>query len=449
MHAARALLPAGPILTDIAADTAANTIADLPLRDALAAWLDADQTGWAQRFPAALAARFEADCGRPRSRHCGLIILAATLSAAFLWALLGGVPASNQAASRAIFLQGAVPFSAAMGILLLTRPAPFLRELALALTPSAFAGSMFVLFMMGHYADPGVLVGGSLLLLNFAAIALQIRFGYMLGFTALLMGGFAATIERVANLPSVQGWNLWLETLIAAGFMLLANWRLHAEQRRNYALILREKLRLEDLSQQNETLDALVRSDALTGLANRRGYDAWLHSLWLQARASQLQLGLIIVDIDRFKAYNDFYGHAEGDACLQAVARSLREQLRGTSDMLARFGGEEFAVLLPGLDAERCGNIAERLRLAVEALELPHLGTGGTVTLSCGAASLPAAAPFQPADLFAAADAALYAAKDGGRNRVCIASPPAPAPAAVMGSAQQAAGNQHAARQSG
>ncbi len=127
--------------------------------------------------------------------------------------------------------------------------------------------------------------------------------------------------------------------------------------------------------------------------------------------------------MDRFKAYNDFYGHPSGDACLQAIARCLREQLRGTSDRVARIGGEEFSVVLPGLDGELCADVAERLRAAVAALELPHLDNehGRIVTISCGAASLLATEPMSPRDLVAAADAALYHAKQTGRNRVCLA----------------------------
>jgi diguanylate cyclase (GGDEF)-like protein len=131
----------------------------------------------------------------------------------------------------------------------------------------------------------------------------------------------------------------------------------------------------------------------------------------------------VIIDIDKFKAYNDFYGHAGGDVCLQTVARCLREQLRGTSDFVARLGGEEFAALLPGLPLDVCGDIAERLRLAVLALELPHvgLGPGGLVTISAGVAAVAATQGTSAENVFAAADEALYAAKEAGRNRVGLA----------------------------
>jgi diguanylate cyclase (GGDEF)-like protein len=140
--------------------------------------------------------------------------------------------------------------------------------------------------------------------------------------------------------------------------------------------------------------------------------------------------------VDHFKSYNDFYGHPAGDACLQLVARCLSEQLRGSGDMVARVGGEEFAILLPDLRLETAGDIAERVRQAIEALELPHLGqgVGRVVTISCGACSLVPRRGMTVKDLFAAADCALYAAKQAGRNRVCLAEqPPSDSARAAVG----------------
>jgi diguanylate cyclase (GGDEF)-like protein len=176
-------------------------------------------------------------------------------------------------------------------------------------------------------------------------------------------------------------------------------------------------------------LDELTRRDPLTGLANRRAYDTWLASVWSRAVAEGGRIGLIVVDIDRFKEYNEFCGHDAGDNCLKKIAVCLRDQLRGTSDQVARLGGEDFAVLLPGLTEETCADVAERLRLAVERLELPHLalGMGGILTVSCGVASHVVSPGSTPSSLYQAADTALYQAKVFGRNRVCIATLAAPA----------------------
>jgi len=422
-----------------------DTLPSDALQHALAAWLDPTRAATSQRFPDLLEARYEADTGRARSRAGGVTMLAGTAVMLLLWLLLGSAPAGGSALSQNLFIDAVIPFCGIMGLVLLTDPPPAQREAALFAPLLAIALSMCLMLHNSAKAGAEMSTGSTMLLLIFTGSVLQLRFWHMLGFTLLLCAGFAAGITLATGLPIAYRWNLCVLNVVAGFFILLVNWRLHADHRRNYALSLREQLRLADLSQRNAMLDALVRSDALTGLANRRAYDAWLQNTWLQARAPALPVGLIILDIDHFKAYNDFYGHAAGDICLQTISRCLREQLRGTTDLVARLGGEEFAVLLPGLQTATSGDIAERLRHAVATLELPHLGAGGSVSISCGAASLPARDPYTPADLFAAADAALYHAKQSGRNRVCIADPPAPRAAPAAGAAVHQDGIERAA----
>ena len=171
-------------------------------------------------------------------------------------------------------------------------------------------------------------------------------------------------------------------------------------------------------------LARLARLDALTGVANRRAFDEALDREWRRCLEDGLPMALIMVDVDRFKAYNDHYGHQGGDACLRVVAATVGATIRRAADLVARYGGEEFAVLLPETDAEGAEAVAERLRREVEALELQHAarGTeGGIVTVSVGLAALrPAScrAARDAAALVAAADKALYRAKQSGRNRV-------------------------------
>jgi diguanylate cyclase (GGDEF)-like protein len=176
---------------------------------------------------------------------------------------------------------------------------------------------------------------------------------------------------------------------------------------------------------QTPSLEDLARRDRLTGLASSEAFHAWLAVMWDQGAGSKGgRLGLVLVGLDRFKAYNDFSGQAAADGCLKTVAVCLRDQLRGTTDLVARLEGDRFAVLLPAASEQVCADIAERLRLAVQRLELPHvgLGVGGLVSISAGAVSqaiLPGAASD---DLLRAAEAALRQAKSGGRDRVCIAT---------------------------
>ncbi len=172
--------------------------------------------------------------------------------------------------------------------------------------------------------------------------------------------------------------------------------------------------------QLEETLRQQSAIDGLTGIANRRTFDAGLAEEWARTRRQKQPLSLIMADIDHFKHYNDQYGHQAGDRCLQQVARCLRDSLHRAGDLAARYGGEEFAVILPGLGPDEARAVAEKLRQNVEALGLAHDSPGGLdrVTVSLGVASVRPDTDATSADLVARADQALYRAKRDGRNRV-------------------------------
>lgn len=174
----------------------------------------------------------------------------------------------------------------------------------------------------------------------------------------------------------------------------------------------------------NLRLELLSTIDPLTGLANRRRFAEALATEWGRAQRSLGPLGAVMVDIDHFKLYNDRYGHLAGDACLRRVAATLAENVRGPSDIVARYGGEEFSTILPGADQAEALHVGERLRAAVARLAEPHVGMPlGIVTVSVGAASIVPAPDGNPEALLEAADAALYQAKEQGRDRVVGASP--------------------------
>ncbi|WP_374432938.1 two-component regulator propeller domain-containing protein [Inhella sp.] len=176
----------------------------------------------------------------------------------------------------------------------------------------------------------------------------------------------------------------------------------------------------EELRRANEHLAELSFSDALTGLANRRRFDERLQQEWRRCARQGQSLALVLADIDAFKAYNDSLGHAAGDTALREVAEVIRHTSGRASDCAARYGGEEFVLLLPGLDLDAARTLAERLRAACEARALPHPASpaAAVVTLSLGVAACVPDASADPMSLFTAADAALYRAKQGGRNRV-------------------------------
>lgn len=174
-----------------------------------------------------------------------------------------------------------------------------------------------------------------------------------------------------------------------------------------------------DLQRANAELFALSSSDGLTGIANRRAFDQAFANEWQRAERGGTSLAVIIGDVDYFKRYNDTYGHQSGDACLCTVAQALAGAGRRAGEVVARFGGEEFVVLLPDTDVSGAAAIAGRLLDAVRELRIPNTSSdvADYVTMSFGFAALVPAAGSSPDDLIAAADAALYRAKDGGRDR--------------------------------
>jgi len=187
--------------------------------------------------------------------------------------------------------------------------------------------------------------------------------------------------------------------------------------RSNEALEARVAERTAALERANEELAALAHQDGLTGLRNRRAADERLAHELARHRRLRRPLGVLLCDIDRFKSINDRHGHAVGDAVLRAVAQRLAASLRET-DLAARFGGEEFLVLLPETDRAGLARVAEKLRAAVEALNVEQVGT---VTMSLGGAVAEDGAG-DAALLLERADQALYGAKAAGRNRVVMSA---------------------------
>lgn len=177
--------------------------------------------------------------------------------------------------------------------------------------------------------------------------------------------------------------------------------------------------RTDELQALNSKLETLSLTDALTGIANRRLFDRTLAREWNRALRKHEPLALALIDVDWFKPYNDHYGHPAGDSCLRQIAQALAATVCRSSDLVARYGGEEFVFLAPMTDLAGAQAMAHKVLQAVAALDLPHqVSPVGRVSVSIGVAALVPSAGTVPEALLQLADAALYQAKNGGRNRV-------------------------------
>lgn len=175
-----------------------------------------------------------------------------------------------------------------------------------------------------------------------------------------------------------------------------------------------------ELKRLRDRLELMTTTDGLTGIANRRGFDACLAREWQRAVRTRSPLSLIMADIDFFKSFNDHYGHLAGDTCLRKVAQAMASTAERPADLVARYGGEEFAALLPDTDAAGALVLAEEMRRRVAALGIVHTVSAAAdcVSVSLGVATLVPESRDDPNYLILQADEALYQAKERGRDRV-------------------------------
>lgn len=177
-----------------------------------------------------------------------------------------------------------------------------------------------------------------------------------------------------------------------------------------------------DAFRDKRILEDLAERDGLTGLYNRRAYESYMERIWRQSRREESQLTVMLIDIDHFKSYNDLYGHQAGDDALKRVAEVIAMGAQRPLDFAARFGGEEFALVLYGSANDVSRELPEQIRQKVEALAIPHAesSSGTYLTVSIGVAVLTPGAERSQAGAVQMADEALYQAKEEGRNRVVV-----------------------------
>lgn len=186
------------------------------------------------------------------------------------------------------------------------------------------------------------------------------------------------------------------------------------------SIILRER---DDFERANrdayERMELLAITDGLTGVSNRRRFDAVFEDEWRRAMRDRDSIGLLMIDVDCFKLFNDFYGHLAGDDCLREIAEAVASKVKRAGDLVARYGGEEFVVLLPHTELAGVLELAEWIRFQVESLHLEHQGNPHKiVTISIGCATIIASPGMDAATLIEATDKGLYSAKQNGRNRI-------------------------------
>lgn len=371
------------------------------------------RTGGFLHFPAVLEHRFEADT---RAQRCRELVLRGFIALlAFDSFLIIDYLALPEAFGVALATRLSVTVLGLLTLIFISRdPPPVLREGSISAVVLAAAGAIVVVIMARSNLLAKDYLYGMLLVPLLGVIVQRLRFRYAVAVSigCVALHGFAMWNMEALTLPSqlMAG----LQMIAASSFALVAGYTIERDMRIDYLKALRQRIRTEEL-------EDLSTHDALTGLGNRRGLEQTLS--WISADAAgNGRLAVIIADIDKFKAFNDHFGHPAGDKCIKQVAAIMAAEIRIAGDAVFRYGGEEFIVLLPGIEADGAAAIAERMRYAIEAAGIVHVEPvmGAPLTASFGVATARLDESFRAQDLVERADAALYRAKDNGRNCVVV-----------------------------
>ena len=265
---------------------------------------------------------------------------------------------------------------------------------------------------------------GFMVVITYGNIVQRLRFWYAVTFSLVLLVLHVAGVWALPSFPERMVLPLVSMVLASAAFTLTANYALENDERRRFLLTERERGLIRSLTQTQVRLRELSRVDELTGLYNRRHFEAAMHQLWQRASFGGTAMAILMIDVDHFKKFNDHYGHPAGDACLRQVGQILKQTLSGQGVIVARYGGEEFIAAIPHLDEAATLALAEQVRADVEHAQIQHerSTTSTVVTTSLGLAWCEARPEMKVEHLLALADGALYDAKHQGRNRVCSQS---------------------------
>ena len=303
---------------------------------------------------------------------------------------------------------------------------PWLTEAIAAVGTMSVSASLGAVMLASHSALVSVYPAGLVPVLVFGNLVQRLRFRYALASTlfnlAVCLVAMWTTLDKLLPYRVMEVPVIALLVLVAI-YTLISNFNLEVDERQHFLQVERAQQLRQRLEQTQVELHQLSRLDPLTGLANRRQLEDYVSGL-VQAKPSAPGLSVMLIDIDHFKAFNDRYGHSAGDQCLRVVASALHLLMQGKHGLLARWGGEEFVIVLPSADAAAALALGESLRQRIEALAMRHeaSSTAPHITISCGICVRPQVdnGPHAQA-LLKEADKALYAAKDAGRNRCVLA----------------------------
>jgi diguanylate cyclase (GGDEF)-like protein len=293
------------------------------------------------------------------------------------------------------------------GFFFVLKRSQLMRTLGTLMVPAIATALVFM-----HDKDP-------LIFLIFPALLLVV---FRLGFPGAVLAVFVIAVISIAltvtghgPLMLIRDSHMLHRIVVVQIFLAVALFTVFP-----VAALLEERKELQGSLQQSEArYRELANADGLTGLPNRRSFDDRLEQEWHRALLRRHSLAVLLIDVDLFKSYNDLCGHMEGDDCLRRIAKAVSDALPRSSDMVSRFGGEEFAVILPEMEAGAALDVAETIRTAVAALQVPHAGNPlGIQTISIGVAAIVPEQKDSVVSLLKASDAALYRAKNMGRNRV-------------------------------
>ncbi|HEX5356748.1 MAG TPA: diguanylate cyclase [Aquabacterium sp.] len=381
------------------------------------------------RFPGALEQQFLLDVAEARRRHFVISSVIALL-------IYNGFLVADYLMARDVFWLAVeirilffTPLALLFIYLIQTRNGAFIHSLPTASLEVIVvsggliaAGSLAFILSETRTAYAAYYHVGFTVVVLYGNVVQRLRFWYAVVFSTALLGIHLAGIILLGDFPQRLLWPIFSMVLSAVVFSLTANYLMERDERKRYLLTLRERGVVRELTRAHERLQELSRVDALTGLHNRRHFQEYLQQVWERAQYDGSSVSILMVDVDHFKKYNDRYGHPAGDECLSQIARVLQTTLRRPEDLIARYGGEEFIAVLPQTETAYAVAVAERVRVAVEALQMRHESSSAShfVTVSIGVVSCKADFLLKSAALVSAADQALYQAKHEGRNRICV-----------------------------